>query len=204
MIARRTIAASYRLLLVLTLSSCDEGSPFIPPVGTGYIWPLEIGNTWVWSVQRYDSAGAVIESYVDSSVVTDTLTFMGSRWHRIQGYTDGYVRNGGDGFRFGHPGSPEFLYLKFPASIGDTVMYGSSQTIVLKSKSAPVMVKGQTHESYHYEIVSTGPTSHFTHEYLVPNIGRVLLTGTDSTGTLVNYRVTLIEYLLQQVNPSRP
>jgi hypothetical protein len=196
MILRPTYLASFIILSTFLFQGCDKAQPTDPnpPSEATTIWPLAIGNMWIYDIKRYDTLGTVVEAYIDTTSVSDTVSFDGTRWYNLVGYTSAFFVNRPSGLYVGFPGLLDMLLFKYPANVGDSTQYTSNAYYVVKSIDEPVTVMSQVMMAYRYDLRSA---SGVTKEYLVPNLGRVQIIGTDATQSRILYRLTLIDYSLR-------
>lgn len=47
------------------------------------LMPLKVGNSWHYNVKEFDSAGALIDEYIDSIVVLEKIDFRSEKWFRV-------------------------------------------------------------------------------------------------------------------------
>jgi hypothetical protein len=60
---------------------------------TNVLMPLKVGNLWHYNVTKYDSAGTVIDEYIDSIEVLEKINFRGDTWFRVRMIDMGSMRN---------------------------------------------------------------------------------------------------------------
>ena len=125
---------SFILLNVVLLTNCQ--TEVGPTANLKEIWPLKVGNFWIWSNTDYDSLGLAVDIYLDTILVKNEYVADGLKYYGIRGadttvrWADACYQNRKDGLyslnfwqiidgskvrdSIGYS-----FYLKFPGSAGD-------------------------------------------------------------------------------------
>lgn len=164
-------------LLFLFLAGCDNS---IGPVGSGEIWPLKLGNVWLYKVEhptwiddtlKMEITGTMTVSYSGENYIVSKMAFYGLS-EGIPEYQWLYW-TGSDGVYFMGGVSPtdtfivKELELKYPAAVGDSWQYRSvaysldrkkfyisdTLTYSLVGKDIPLETPAGNFKCYVYEFI---------------------------------------------------
>ena len=132
-----------RYLVILLLSVCvlscgkDDNNP-VEPQHRNDIFPLEIGNYWIYERITLYGGGYELDT-VEYSVPRDT-TIEGERWFKLaqDGQETVWCVNRSDGHW--RAGPPEYLYYKYPTQTGDQYWISNGNTITVENDSDMVNV----------------------------------------------------------------
>jgi hypothetical protein len=100
-------------LCIIVLSGCSDTSSN-PAENQGEIWPLKVGNQWIYKIHVIDSIGAVERIVLDTTTVIDSKTINNEIWYDI--YQDGivqlkiYLKNRSDGLWVIHKDESALVY----------------------------------------------------------------------------------------------
>lgn len=163
--------------IVLSAGCSDAPSG---PSAAGQIIPLEVGNYWIYSYRKFDSAGGISYSMEWTEAVDSDTVIDGERLYSIRdivsmfiGFKQYYV-NRSDGVYCYSPGSePLSLYIKYPVQQNELIVRRYDTLRVINA-----MQKTETPAGWFYCVVyqsvhtlSTGPVYETT--YYCPGIGKV-------------------------------
>jgi hypothetical protein len=197
------------LLVAALVAGCKKDSNTVGPGGgtnTGsVIYPLSVGNQWVYRTTRMDSTGAILEQYTDTTLILRDTTIAGTTWYISTGNLMQLNKADGLWFRVdGGMGLMEFLFLKYPASAGDSyeITFGqlSLGAMSVQSTGVSVDVPAGTYTCHLYRLPSPMPPSGGSASYIefsaCPGVGLIKnesfvkttggITYSDSRGELVS------------------
>lgn len=138
----------------------------------GTIMPLKIGNQWEFLVEQRDTITNLIDTgYQIIEIVRDTM--IGSERWLVSQSGDKYI-NKGDGLWMLSVSKAPYLFLKFPASPGDTYFANPDrvETIRVDSIATSRSVPHGTHICHKYSGTVPDPTFKYRY-YYKPNFGPV-------------------------------
>lgn len=172
------------LTFAIFLFSCNgNDNPLVVVEKKKEIIPLNVGNTWEYTITLYDSTGNVKNTSIEyRQIISDTLV-EGERWYKANflGY---YIANRSDGvwqrnLRFPYIGesqelSDPFLRIPFPLELNESITI-RSQTYTLLSNDIKVTVPAGTFTCYLYRLnlpPSVGGVSEYF-LYYSPGVGLI-------------------------------
>jgi hypothetical protein len=141
----------------------------------GDIMPLAIGNKWEFLIETIDTLTGNIDSTIDYIEIVRDTTIGSETWHIDQKGT--IFTNKSDGLWTYAASGTAYLFLKFPASIGETYFGNPDlvETIRVDSTSAlPGDVPHGNHICYLYTGTVSDPTFKYKY-YYEPNLGPVAI-----------------------------
>jgi hypothetical protein len=161
------------MLLSALLSGCGGDDNSTNSIHVKQIWPLKVGNQWIFEWRESDSAGNVI--VVDTSVLEvkkDTL-IDGEMWYIITedgARTDVSVPTTvrSDGLWVG--GSSGELFAKYPAAVNDTFVSGVD-TAIVESVNDMVAVPAGAFICYKYKYPESAGSRAYQYRYFSPGVG---------------------------------
>lgn len=182
---------------VLLFTSCKSNPA--GPSNDQYIWPLHKGNLWTYHIVSYDSAGQVIgDGDFTFSIASDTVV-AGETWHNLSNFAGGmFCRNRSDGFWIMENGV-QFLFFKFPGSVGDTWGAGG-QSIEIHSTDSSITTESGTFTCYEYQVSYDFQPGECLHVYLFPGVGMVAEEYYMTTSLGVSYRAQTVSLTSYAVN----
>jgi hypothetical protein len=140
--------------------------PNVLPSGSQTIWPLAIGNRWVFRATVFDSSGNQRSTWIDTlKIVSDTL-FGSDRWYVQVGFGGKgkfFLQNRANGL-WG-----DGLEYEYPATRNDTYRLGDSTKIIVISADSLITVPAGTFHTVVYQF----PGPPLTYEYFSPGVGPV-------------------------------
>ncbi len=168
------VSLGISLLIILLAASCSDKST--NPQPTGVLIPLAIGNQWQYAGTDYDSSYEIGVDTVLLEIVKDTLiqnmTFYIVTADSVRDPEIFWPSNQSDGMWVFIPfDSTLALAFKYPASVGDWVIF-ENDSVVVVSTNASVTVPGGTFSCYQYNTYSSG-TGLEQIWYFSPNLGLV-------------------------------
>jgi len=173
--------------ILLLISGCDKKSDSI--VGSqplrNEIFPLVIGNLWVFNYSRFDSTGVLLSSEINSFGVEKDTLVNGSRWFMLFGPI--YLYANRDSGLCGLGSSGIQLLYKYPASVSDSYYVAYSEYVHIKSTDTSITTSLGKFSCYAYEHIyppqfnmKGGSRSV---EYLSPGIGQIKIESYTSSAT---------------------
>jgi len=193
--------------LILGLIGCGEKSETDTTeattqtrVGKAEILPLEIGTSWIYEVSALDTTVNDLRVIKTDtfSIIRDTV-ISGSRWFEVNGLGGemAYATNWKEGLYYARPGGEPFLWIKYPAEVGDTFtsMIGEIEANTVMAGTGLEMKVPAGDFFCHKYIQKVGPMEMTTNYYLAPGVGLVKLEIRNRTGTssLFEYELIKIE-----------
>ncbi len=157
------------LLSTLSFFGCKDHDTN-PLVIADVIYPLTIGNTWIFKVLSYDTLGNQYELMPSQILITGDTVIQGQQCYL--GYETYFNRSDGLYCFTGDSGSPFALLYKYPAKVGDSYSEGN-RTITVVSVNDTITVPAGTFVCYHYEVLA--PYADTEERYLAPKIGLVMV-----------------------------
>ncbi|HYF02255.1 MAG TPA: hypothetical protein VEC36_02680 [Patescibacteria group bacterium] len=191
------------LIFIMTgLYGCTDTSSN-PSENTEEIWPLKVGNQWIYRIHIIDSIGAAERIVLDTTTVIDSKTIDNEIWYDI--YQNGivqlkiYFKNRPDGLWAIHKAESALVY-KFPAKVGDILFENEDEKLEVISTDTSITTPAGIFKCYAYketdyreifgEIEITEKIN-----YVSPNIGPVAASVQSSNG--IKSRSELIRYTLK-------
>ncbi|MES2766500.1 MAG: hypothetical protein V4642_11555 [Bacteroidota bacterium] len=184
--------------IVIILSGCSDNSSN-PAESTGEIWPLKVGNQWIFKIHVIDSIGAAERTVLDTSTVIGSKTINNEIWYDI--YQDGivqlkiYFKNRPDGLWAIHKDESALVY-KFPAKVGDIMLENDEKLEVISTDTsittpAGIFICYAYREINNFEFDGKSETTEKI-SYFAPNIGQIKsevksLRGHQSRSELISY-----------------
>jgi hypothetical protein len=174
---------------VITDSVTDEAGNNLE---TDYVWsftttigsimPLSIGNKWEFLIETIDTLTGDIDSTIDHIEIVRDTVIQSETWYIDQ--TGAVYINKADGLWTYSLSDQPYLFLKFPAIIGDTYFGNPDlvETIRVDSTSVLRGVPHGNHICYLYAATVSDPTFKYKY-YYKPNLGPVS-TSKLTTGSL--------------------
>lgn len=158
---RRAVVALAALILPAVAACRDRPTE---PVSTP-VWPLAVGEAWIYRVVETDSAGTIVQARDDTLRVLDERTYAGERWlvvnrHPAMVWIGNFpeltrlVRNGSTGLFFCVVGGGAATVFKSPARVDDKYsgsFYGPDWAYVL-AIDTPQTVPAGTFRTTLYEM----------------------------------------------------
>jgi hypothetical protein len=171
-------------LISFMLSSCKD-NPVDSSTDTGQIWPLKVGNQWVYHGVSYDSTGAVKGSGTASFSVESDTVVSEEIWYHVSNNGAGiYQTNRDDGLWIMINGSQTLLF-KYPGSATDSWNYYGNSISILSTDTL-VSTSLDTYTCYEYRIsYNSQPVEDV---YLCPGVGVVADDQYSSTSAGQVYR----------------
>ncbi|MBI5325431.1 MAG: hypothetical protein HZB41_09205 [Ignavibacteriae bacterium] len=126
-------------LIICVLFSCSDNTT--NPSDAKEIWPLKVGNYWVWKSTSYDTLGNVESEYTDTIIVYKDSLWNSTRIFALKSLNENiffnfdfaYYQNGGMyGINFKTDRVDSFLIIKYPGKTGD-IFIGINDTITITS-----------------------------------------------------------------------
>ena len=198
-------------LFVTLISSCKKDDNPVganPPIGDSYIWPLKLGNVWIYKITEYDTAGIIIQARFDTTKILRDTTISNEKWYQLSEsrYFLTNRTNGLWALDLSLPSPSPELLLKYPGLVGDGWNYRvpgggpDSLRVTIVSTSTPITVPAGNYSCYFYRFTEQSlPTRAKSEDYFAPNVGPVLEEYFESTtsGSLYKKRrLELISYTL--------
>jgi hypothetical protein len=159
------------LCAVSLLPSCKSGtSPSASNTSIQDIFPLKVGNSWVYAVTEYSSDGTVKGTFPDTIRIVGSTTSQGAPAFE-------YTQQGADTLLFYYSGSSDLysvqrgnasIALHYPMNIGDTYVLSDSiypsgfedkYVLILQSNNESVTVPAGSFSSVHYDQLEIEGTS---------------------------------------------
>jgi hypothetical protein len=175
-------------------SNCQDSNPDCE------IIPLEVGNSWTYEIISYDTTGNETGRDTSINIVDEMRTFNSELWYHIdhRWYTN---RNDGIFHLEFFNVSPQEMYLKYPASLGDQffcdTLYCPFYKEVTSIDTIIINNLGGFY-CYGYKTVYDYGTLYF--DYVAPGIGVIRRTShypaNDSTYYMLSVK-NLIQYSLE-------
>ena len=102
------------------LVGCENDGPTGPEPDESVIWPLAVGNYWIYEIKEY-LTGELTDTDTDTIEVVSSFIHDGNTWYLMNTDADEGCRNANDGLWFTGVGEDidDFLLYKYPASVGD-------------------------------------------------------------------------------------
>ena len=189
------------------LLSCNDNST--NPSETKEIWPLKVGNYWVWKFTNYDSVGNIKFEFVDTVTVykdslygTEKIYAMKSLGtHIIFEYDFAFNRiDGFYGISIENNDIDSYLIFKYPGKVGDWFVQNSDSITIISTNELYQSTAGKFicykyAKYYNYEKTFSKLESYFS-----PGIGQIgveyLIKRNDGTYYLF-HKTELISYFVQ-------
>lgn len=162
----------------------------------GTIMPLAIGNKWEFWVAVYDTvSGDSATSLEFMEIVRDTLIAT-EQWYIDN--ANRIYKNKDDGLWSISSGGQPYLFLKFPATMGDSYFGNPDlvETIRVESTGVLIAVPHGNHVCYYYLGTVSDPTFKYKY-YYNPNFGPISIEKVTSGSSKVVERRSLIRLTLQ-------
>lgn len=190
------------LPLVMLFIGCGEDDKIVNNTPAARIWPLEVGNEWIYEDRELDSAGNPIR--VDTSfILVDKDTLIGNeRWYIItangvRSQEIGLIGNRGDGLWQGGPSGN--LVFRYPVTLADTLVFGEN-TATVESIHDTVTVPAGTFVCINYKWTGGDDSERpYQFHYMSPSVGFIKAEEFHETGSgyiYPYYRSVLISYQL--------
>ena len=192
---------------LLVLFSCisilycakNDNNPVEPQLGND-IFPLEIGNYWIYENIYYNDHGyEVSRDTSEYSVVRDTLV-EGESWFKLayNGTEYGeWCANRSGGYWIGGPSA--YLYYKYPAQTGDQYAIPDDKIFTVENDSDVVNVTAGEFCCVSYMLNIPGWNG-FERSKLSPGFGLIWIESWEETNDNQIYlvgRIRLLSYLVQ-------
>lgn len=188
--------------LLSMISGCSDESTS-PSENSGEIWPLKVGNQWIYKNHIIDSIGAPERVVLDTTTVIEMKVINNESWYKF--YQDGivqfktYFRNRPDGL-WAINGDESALIYKYPAKVGDVIFENEDEKLEVISVNTSITTPAGTFICYAYketdyrEIDGKIETTEKIN-YLSPDIGPI--AGTVTSANIIKLRSELISYTLK-------
>ena len=196
------------LLFTFVLVGCLSGSgeKIDPPPVSGQIYPLGIGNSWVWQVSKYRFDGQLTEVRFDSMRVVDTIRINGEKWFQRRYAASNLsfaivdtitLRSTGFFLYISAVGGARLFY-KYPGALSEETVFLPYTIIIESNDLTQEFPIGVLQHCYVYRVKRSDRTT-VSQQILSPNVGFVKETVYDSTytpapGTYVSQRTDLLSY----------
>jgi hypothetical protein len=201
-------------LMILTLAGCgrkeeatnqpaDAGQAAVgATVDTSVIVPLTVGNRWIYEVSALDTlSNSLKPERVDTHEVLRDTIIEDERWFEVAGMMPpgGLATNRPDGFWQKRPDYETFIFLKYPAPIGEEykVQLGRSEVFNrLESTGVAITVPAGTFICLKYSQIIQ-PQGWILDYYIAPGQGGIRMDAFDWDGIRVQMRSELKEIRLK-------
>lgn len=185
----------FLVCILLFLSGCKDKLVTYSPENK-VIFPLKVGNYWIFSSNYYDSSGSSMSSTFDTISIKDYININSEKWFYLNLSNDVVVTNKDGGvwiwedWNYGE--SPNLLF-KYPGKINDSFLGGVNQSPTsIEGINIAVNVSAGNFQCYYYKIrYASGETENY---YVSPNIGIVKsehyhLDNSRNVKELINYHL---------------
>lgn len=140
----------------------------------GVIMPLAVGNRWEFMILLYDDTGVLQDTAYDTIRIVSDVIFQDSTWY-VDDFGARYA-NRSDGLWMISSGGTPYLYLKFPATGGESYNADPdvSEVITVTGTSVMVTTPNNFYICHAYRSTSADPVWMYRF-YYAPNIGPVAI-----------------------------
>ena len=184
----------------ITFFGCKKDNP-ITAQGPTYIYPLEIGNLWNFTITDYDSLSNVISSYGHQAEIVKDTMIGNERWFQSD-VCALPITNRNDGFYVTLRGAgsaliPE-LYLPFPATLGQ--LSQSAWSIKVISTDTIITANNKEYHCYGYVVKGISDEEYNNTLFVAPGIGPIQQESyvTLTSGRRFLYELSVLEsYVLK-------
>jgi hypothetical protein len=177
-------------MTALSASGCKDSSTSPESLPSVSIWPLAVGNKWVYQYEYVDSTGARFHTTVDSVQVYGTISLSSETWYLLNGFMSDTLAIRSNGI-YASPSSP-VLILNFPATTGDSVRTSDTTYVKLTSINDTATVMGVIMQAYKYRHGWMNPRILPDDYYMVPNMGPIQIIMWTSQSYKSMWRAKLI------------
>lgn len=160
----------------LLVSGCEDDAA-TSPIPSGSLFPLGIGNSWIYDVEAWKDSILLYRSPDTVMVDTSVIIWGGSEWVKYKGDEGVFWRNGPDGvwrllYGLDYPSGLAEKYYGFPVAAGDRWHIESDDdSISVVSITETVEVPaGEFDECYFFRIVRTDESRQVS-VWIKPGIG---------------------------------
>lgn len=185
------------IVLIALTAGCSKDSDKskddveVPPIeyrqGKAKIMPLAAGATWVYQIEALDTTQNILRPIkVDSFMILRDTLIQNVRWYEFDGLGPdrGFAINWDDGLWMVRPPDSPFIFVKYPAVIGDTFtsVIGKVETKNrVVATDLEVTVPAGVFHCYKYE-QKVGPIPMTTNFYFAPGAGLIKMEIMDRNG----------------------
>ncbi|GEM_PF-2509214 len=187
----------YIIILFFSISCTKEDSPITPPPSTpaDVLMPLHVGNSWTYFVKQVNRNGVVLDSGTAIMTITDDSLIGNVTWFSLG--TGSLITNKSDGYWIKDSHGSEFLFYRFPGTVGTLYKTADNLNGMLESTHDTLTVPHGNHICYSYQVTQRPPYGNLdvANLYFQPNIGIIRQEVCDNAG-FVEYIYLLTGYTL--------